>query len=208
MEFVNELARASEGRTVALLWNGTLYLTSFVFVLGTPIDFVLREEPELGAGIRIGTALEPLIVPDRVVHEVLAAEVDSLEVALQRLRASGAARVIIVGTPPPKRDLAERRHREMPGTSHFRESAEALGLDWDSLTVSSPPLLYKAWRVSQRHLADVALCFGAGFVPVPDEALHEQSLADRFAEDDWTHGNKDFGQLMRDRIDAHVRASP
>lgn len=202
-DFFAGLARLAKGRTIALAWKGNRHVTNFMLVAGPCIDFVLREEPDL--------PIDPdaVLVSDHAIDTRLASARAGLEPVIGALRASGAARVLVLGTPPPKGDIAIRQRRPGPDTRNFKSIAEHLGLDWARLTLASPAFMYKAWRVVQRHLQVAASRAGAEFVPTPDTALDGLVLRPKYAADDWTHGNEAYGQLMRDHLYEHAsKAKP
>ena len=201
--FWGELAQAARGRTVILVWQGNQHLTEFLLMPSHPLDFVLSEDPSLD--------LDPdaEIVPELAIQTRLAAELPGLTEIIALLRKHGSSRVIVSGTPAPRRDR-ETMRKGILGNWYFPKLAEQFGFRIEEIPISAPLFQYKLWRVLQRLIRDAALRQSAEFLPVADATLQDGFLREEFGSvSDWMHTNETYGRLMLDHFHAYLnRESP
>ncbi len=177
------------GRSVAILWGGNRHLAHFLFAPTPLFDFVVSSNPELPLD---ETAQ---IIPEAAMRAFLMAPIQQIERRVQEITAV-AAQVLILGTPPPKKDDDFMRAR-LAKEPHFVRVASQLGLDPATIPFSPPLLRLKMWMALQGLLQDLAHRTGATFVPVPEAAqtgigyLNPSCYAD-----DVTHANSHFGTVM------------
>lgn len=200
--FWPELAVAAVGYAlpVILFWQGNQHVSDFLLCPAQPIDFVLHEESDLP----INPAAE--IVPDLAVHDRLALGMLALDEAIATLRAGGVRRVIIGGTPPPKGDVEMLRNAITLEAYHFGVIAAQLGFRLEEIPIAEPLLMYKMWRVVQRHLEAAAGRQSAEFLRVPTDAQRDRFLREEFAASDATHANALYGARMLDHLAVHLRS--
>lgn len=196
--FFDALGKLAQGRTLVLSWKGSQHNPWFLLRAGRAIDFVLAEAPDLP----LDETAE--IVPDRAIEARFANESRSLEATVSRLRAAGVARIALVASPPPRRDMERLRLLEFPDQRNFAAIAAKLGLDLATVPFASPTFMYKAWRVAQRQVADVAARTSVEYFGVPQDLCCDGYLRDEYAAEDWTHGNEAYGARMRDHLHEYL----
>ena len=186
------VAESSRGRDLILSWRGNQHITWFLFEPQPLFDFI---EPAVrnGAALRDGA----VVVPRRLLKAFFQPSFEPLAVLLGNARQNGAESVTVVGTPPPRSDLAlfEKLIRPSP---FWRQMAQGCGLDLDTAQLTRPLLLLKLWAVLQEMLAETAVRGGARFVPVPDSLRDPDGfLPGMYGLDtDFTHANEAFGSRM------------
>lgn len=188
-----ELAAAGRGRNVVLVWGGNEHFGHYLFHDGRAFDFVLHEEPDLPLDE------DAEIVADRVVHERMGRGMPGVDNIVRRILRDEPRRVVVCGTPPPRRTV-ELLRAGAAHEAHFRDWAARLGATVDTVPIASPRVMYKMWRVYQRHLETVATNAGALFVPVPPSTQDEGLLRDEYASFDVTHANPAYGAVMLDEL--------
>jgi len=174
-------------RHVAILWSGNYHLADFLLADGPSMRVY---DPRVPAR----SSAEGTWVPRTMLREHWEHSFDELDQLLPRLRAK-ARSVIVVSTPPPKRDdhvrVALRRER------YFLDQAAAAGVDIDEIPLTAEPDRLAMWYLLQDMLREHALAGGAAFLPVPSDALDSEGfLRPDFSRWDVTHANPRFGQLL------------
>ena len=177
-EYWDLAARHGSGRTVALSWNGNQHNASFLIAPAPLFDFIC---PGAAATVIHEGAV---VLPAGVVRAYFQHTVWALDRTIRLFRSHGARRILVLGTPAPKRDgdfiLDHIRSEE-----YFQNAAAAAGIDLGAISITPAPIRQKLWALIQRMMADIAAREGAVFVPVPpdtleaDGTLKRQDLAGR-----------------------------
>jgi hypothetical protein len=186
------VAASSNNRDVVLSWNGNQHVVHFLFEPVPYFDFIESSVPQ-GAALREGA----VILPRRLIKGFFQHTFDPLAALLVKIRANGPKSITLVGTPPPRGDLAifEKMIRPAP---FWRQVAANCGLDLDTAQLVQPVMLLKLWGVLQEMLKESAEQAGGRFVPVPD-SLRDSSgfLPGMYGIDiDFTHANNAYGSQM------------
>jgi hypothetical protein len=189
-EYFEELIDRANGKDVVLSWGGSQNIMSFLFEPEVKFDFFAGGDETLADGIEA-------IIPKALVQAHEERFVGPLRGVLAKLR-STAASTVLVGTMPPRPDIAETFADSIRQAPAWRALAEENGVEIDRATVVSPAMLKKLWRVSQEQLEGAALEAGAIFLPVPEAVFDENGfLAEKYwTPNDFTHANADYGALM------------
>jgi len=83
----------------------------------------------------------------------------------------------------------------------FRVRLEQLEVSPETVRFSPPLLRLKLWELTQDLLRDAVEGAGGVYVPCPPEARDDRGLLRReFWNEDITHANKAFGNLMLDQM--------
>lgn len=137
------------------------------------------------------------LIPRSLFREFFAPSVERLRAVLAR---SNGARVIVLGTPPPKPDghVRDRLHNE----PLLADAAASLGMTPSTLEVTPLPVRVELWRITQELLREVADTFGAPFVAVPEKALSGGALTSDMSYPDVTHANGLWAEIMVDATTA------
>ena len=192
-----ELARVSEGRIVALFWQGNQHQSRFLFAPEKPFDFVLADNVALPVDETVD------ILPEEVLRTLFSSQMETLGVALDAIMSAGGVPVLC-GTPAP-RGLDSMIRTALHRERHFRILAEQMGTDLDSVMLTPPLLRFKLWSVVQAMLRGAAAEKGLAFVPVPPATLTGDGfLRPEYCYRDVTHANADYGRAMLDWIDRSV----
>jgi hypothetical protein len=186
----NELAKVVPGKTIALSWQGNQHLSRFMFSPNPRIDFVLSTNPDLPLDE------EATIVPELMLRELFRPSMEQLEKTLKRLDGAGAARILVLGTPPPKDDDSFCRQR-LGKERTFAARAGKLGVDLASIELSPAILRYKYWALLQNMMRETAGRACKEFIPIPLAAQAPAGFLRReLWADDITHANRDYGKLV------------
>ena len=175
------LRAASRGRIVLLSWMGNQHLAEFLFAPATPFDFVLEDDD---------TPLAPFpLVPQSRVRAHLAQLYEGVAGLERVLR--GLENVIVVGTPPPKKEVRALLHLE----HWFVQQSAERGVELEAIALTPPAIMRKLWRVLQALVQETAEAAGARFLPFPTEAMEDGFLAPAFWAD-VSHANAALGELV------------
>jgi hypothetical protein len=183
------LMRHAPGNSVVVLWEGNRHNEFFLIEQQPPFDFVPRQLQSLPV------QQNAHIVPEALVRRKFQYYLGNLLADLcSALKAHGARRVVVLGTPPPKRDLAGFRAllpAELPFLNHPAGTTE------EQLTLTSPLVRLKLWHVMQEVHREQAESVGAEFFPVPEITTDETGfLKPEFWWTDLTHANESYGRVM------------
>lgn len=150
----SQVAAASRGRTVAIVWGGDQH-DIFLVERQPPLDFVLSTAPDLPLDPRAS------YVSESQLRAVFAPSFAGLAEQVAALRDAGAA-VLVAGTTPPIDDAEARAQR----AARDDRLGDAFADGVPPLT--SPYTMQKLWSLVQTMTAEIAVAAGARFVPVPD----------------------------------------
>lgn len=121
---------------------------------------------------------------------------------LSRL-AAVARRVVLVGTPQPKRD--EHVRNAIKHEPHFVKLLAELSEDPDSIALKPESERVEHWRMNQALYAEAAQSAGVPFVPSPAEAADgDGMLRPEYGDWDVGHGSAAYGALMWQAIEPHL----
>jgi len=193
-DYWDALERETRQRVVILSWQGTEYLARFLVAPDPLFDFVPRARPD--------TPLLPgaTLVPESAVRALFARTFADAAAIVARLTPS-AAMVFLPAPPPPKDDDDLIRGRLL-AEDGFRRRIEQLGVSPDTVVFSPPLLRLKLWELTQDLLRHAVEGVGGRYVPCPPEARDTHGLLRReFCNQDITHANKAFGNLMLDQME-------
>jgi hypothetical protein len=181
------------GRTVAIVWQGNQHQALFMFSPRPYFDFVLGDDES------DETYPNAQMVPRSVFREALRHSVYGLGIILKEFRNAGVERILIVGTPPPKRD-AEFILERVCRSDVFKKFAANAGVDLSHDSLTPPPIMVKLWKLVQHLTRETALDAGAEFVPVPMDTMEPDGTLRREFWADVTHANSAFGSRMYDAL--------
>jgi hypothetical protein len=189
----NKVIASIDGRPLAVLWGGNRHNR-----------FILK--PSQGFRLAYGCGAfecegDPF-VPVEAVRALMLPFVSGLDSFLGR--ATGRARVFVVGSPPPKQERMVRNgFIKEPGYANI---ARQRGLDIATAPISPLSVRKSLWCIYQDLFAESASRNGAIFVPVPDYAMDPGgSLREELCASDATHGNAAYGAVMWKEIFAAVK---
>jgi hypothetical protein len=192
------LADGAAGRTVALVWGGNQYNSAFLIRPDRPFRvYRSPEEPQEEPGTWISREM---------VSGYWAPSFDELARVLGRL--VPRSRVLVIGTPPPKRQavIAAELEGKLDWDPWIAEIASERKLSSSELPISPEPLRLALWSVIQDRMREEARRSGATFVPVPDGACDPTgTLAEAYSAGDLTHANSEYGGLIWAQIEAAVQ---
>lgn len=176
------LARYAPGNAIALLFYGNEHNTHFLFEQPPRFDFLPRGLPGLPVEADSVIVAESLI---RAKFRSLLAP--PLQGLLTYLKVQTDARIVLVGTPPPKRDYEGFQNVFAP--------------QYPEVTLTSPIKMLKLWHVLQEAYQEQAERNGLEFISVPDNVMDDDGfLKLEFADVDITHANRAYGQVMLDHL--------
>jgi hypothetical protein len=163
------------------------------------IDFVDSEDRD---DIQQGASM----VPRRLALEHFRRPLENLRRLIADIKREGAALVAVLGTPPPRRDYMTALD-DFRANPLFQNFARQRGMDITRVSPTPARTMLKLWRVLQEAMEGIAASEGALFIPVSAEMFGPDGhLAERYrgAVEDFTHANREYGDLMLERA---VRAA-
>ena len=179
---------SAPGRTVAIVWQGNEHNAQFLLEAQR-----FKVWDPHGNPTRLDELAGPW-VPRTLVKDLFAAKFDGLAELVQVLQLS--ARVVIVGTPPPKPEPQVRAG--LSREEFFSQQAAELGLqvEWDPYTVPVAPesIRVALWRILQEMADDIAVALGVEFLAAPNVAMSPEGLLlPEYCAADCTHANTLYG---------------
>ena len=179
----------TRGYEVALSFLGSEHQAYFLLETD-PFDFVLSSDPAYPLRSNV-----PL-VPEALIRESFEGHREVLPKVMQKLKNAGL-KTYIPGSPPPKKDL-----KALLGTEQqFANVLNEAGLSLESATISPPNMRLKLWRLLQTMLEEVAVKYGALFVPYPAELMERDGfLLPKFWQNDISHANDAAGKIFRNQL--------
>jgi len=189
------LEREARDRTVILSWQGTEYLARFLVAPSPLFDFVPRARPQSAL------IADAQLVPESMVRALFMPGFAEASTVMSRV--AGAARALFVPAPPPPKDDDDLIRRRVLMEDGFKRRLDQLGVSPETVVFSPPSLRLKLWELTQDLLREAAERAGAVYLPCPHEARDEHGLLRReYWNEDITHANRAFGNLMLQRIEA------
>jgi len=138
-----------------------------------------------------------VVLPAAVLCSYFAHTLIALGPHIRTLKASGAGRILLLGTPAPKAD-GDFILGHLRTEAYFQDVAALAGIDLNSCRVTPASIRQKLWTLIQQMMAAVAAQEEVTFVPVPPETLDPDGLLKReYWQDDSTHANRAFGDRVR-----------
>ena len=187
-EFVHS---ATSTQLIAVMWNGNQHHASFLIQPDPPIR--IWDE---AAGAEVGTGL---LVPQAMLHALWEPSFTQLRMALELLAPD--RRVVVLGTPPPKRGSVAQANLEQE--VWFSQVASERGLRIADLVLTDDRVLLAMWSMLQERLCELAQEHGVPFIPCPPEVRDEDGfLLPDYSAHDVTHANAAYGHLICDLLEA------
>ena len=192
-DYWDALEREAPKRAIILSWQGTEYLARFLVAPDPLFDFVPKARPD--------TPLVPgaTLVPESAVRALFSRSLADAASIVARL--TPAASAVFLPAPPPPKDDDDLIRRRVLMEQGFRVRLEQLGVSPETVRFSPPLLRLKLWELTQDLLRDAVEGAGGVYVQCPPEARDDRGLLRReFWNEDITHANKAFGNLMLDQM--------
>jgi len=188
-EYWDLVAASIKGQTLGISWRGQEALAHFGVQIVEPFDFVYS-----------GDYLMPLergatIVPEALVKMTFRQTLQELADLLQRLSDKSPREIVVIGSPPPKRqDMFEKGVRR---EQYFLDRLPHLSLSLDEMKVTSEWVRLKLWRLHQDVMRRTAVENGATYMPIPPSTQDADGfLLPELAFIDATHANEHYGVLI------------
>lgn len=191
------LVEAGERRRIALIWGGNAHQVYFLFAPSPPIDVVASADPDLPV------ESSARLIPETAIRALFDWDIAPLRDLLRRLAKEGSD-TCVVGTPPPKGNIARLRAQPEPDPL-FLTQTSLLGIDFADAQFAPALLRYKLWLVLQSAYRDAANEFGFPFMPVPTEIQTPDGLLrEEYWGRDITHAGGNYGALLLDALHRFV----
>ncbi|HRF07214.1 MAG TPA: hypothetical protein PL193_01015 [Xanthobacteraceae bacterium] len=185
-----ELRRQSQDSIVALLWGGNEHNARFFFLPAQPFDFVVARRALLPIQVVFD------LVPESLVRARFQPLKTSLVNFLYEFSELQKRNVLVVGTPPPKRDETALR-QFIRSETHFRVWVDSRASPGDDIPINLPFIRLKLWLIVQDMLSEAAVAAGVRFLPVPKAACDADGfLLREYWAGDITHANLEYGNLL------------
>jgi hypothetical protein len=176
-------ASHAEGGTVGILWGGNIHNYRFLFESEPPFDFLLDDDDNCDPG--------RWLAPRRSVERALEIGLFGLDAAVKILGENGVQRIVLLETPPPRRDLALALSGAVDRAYWLKRARE---MGYDGLPAfTDARLRLKLWRLLMRMTQARA---GVEMIPVPREACDADGfLLPELGAKDLTHANRAYGEI-------------
>ncbi len=195
-EYWDLLLSSTKNQIIALSWKGNEENSHFLIEPRVKFDFLYNNDPSLGVDNTV------TIVPEALVAEIYRNSLQDLRGLVDRLREQGAARIILISSPPPKREAVVRMGLRVERA--FIKMIQDRGLTFDQVQISPEGLRMKLWRLHQDKVREIARSTGAIYLPPPSASIDSDGfLLGKYSHVDATHANFDYGTLVvRELIEA------
>jgi hypothetical protein len=188
-----ELIAHADSNRIALIWGGNEHNSLYFFETAYQFDFRSRHVTRILNNLQI-------VAQSTIRRKFWNASIRDLSDILAKLLKACPSRIVLIGTPPPKKDNEALRNL-LAAEPHFLEWAAQIGEGIDSIRITAPHIRLKLWYVLQDLLAEEAGKVAASFVRVPVETQDEEGfLKPEFSAHDITHANDAYGALMLARV--------
>lgn len=184
-------AKHSQGRPVAIFWQGNQYNCDFLFKQGRQFDLIVNN------AATTTTIPGAQLVPVSVVRAYLEPAFGGLVKAIEILKSGGVKKIYVIETPPPKGD-AEYLVPYLTKSDLFRKLADISGLKITPESINPASVRQKLWRETQNISLDVAKKCGATYIPIPPDVMEpDGTLKSQYWAKDVTHANISYGSRIR-----------
>ena len=190
---VEDFVLSAEGRVAVVAWDGNQHIASFL--VDTEPGFQVFQKGVVDASHDLGRVW----VSEEMLRNHWRGDapwtMDAFEDLLDRL-ATSCRRLVVLGTPPPKKDRLIRD--VLGGDPFFRAILEKNSRSPEDIPLIPGPMRLAMWMVIQNCYREAASAVGALFVPVPDFVMDSDGfLLDRYSPNgDASHANGDYGAVM------------
>src|SRR6266540_2070394 len=157
-DYWTALKNFAPGNSIVLLWEGNQHNGLFFIEHRERFDFV----PRLLQSLPIDRCAT--IVPEALVRTAFQCLLNPLHGVLDALKSQRPLRLILLGTPPPKRDIPDFREPLSRDLIFYNNPG---GMPISDINPISPILRLKLWHVLQDVYREDAENSGAEFIPVP-----------------------------------------
>jgi hypothetical protein len=187
-------------KAAIISWKGNQHIVGAIFNSGAQFDFLLPGESNDNLDENV------TIIPISVVKKWFLNSVAGLSKVIHGMMDSGATKVIVLGTPPPKGNDLELIGK-LKRSPRFIEAANRVGVHLESKDALTPiEQRVKLWRFLQILYGDIAKESGATFLSHPSGSESENgSLKPEFDNGDITHDNGKYGELMLEKLVNHLK---
>ncbi|MGD1039064.1 MAG: hypothetical protein ABR878_18295 [Roseiarcus sp.] len=184
-----KLIAQANGNRIALVWGGNEHNSCYLFDASYQFDFRSRHVTKIMNRLQI-------VAQSTIRKKFWDLSIRDLSRFLANLTKSYPSRIVLLGTPPPKKDN-EALKKLLAAEPHFLEWAAQIGGGIDQVKLTAPHIRLKLWYVLQDLLAEEAGKVAGSFVRVPVETQDEEGfLKPEFSAHDVTHANEAYGALM------------
>jgi hypothetical protein len=143
------------------------------------------------------------IVPYAMVKHLWSASMDALREVIATF--PRPERIVVIGTPPPKSELALRTGWAYEHV--LRELISARGFTVETAPVGNPHTRVAAWDALQEGLQEAAEASGARFLAIPEGVQDADGLLlPEYCAPDATHANAAYGLRVLQTLHALVGA--
>ena len=187
------LVSASKRNNIALVWGGNEHNSFYFFEAAYKFDFSSRNVSRILNGIQI-------VAQRTIRNKFWTFSIQELRQLLGKLVREMPNRIVIVGTPPPKKDNDKLRAL-LASEPAFLEWAAQIGEKEGSIRITNPFVRLKLWYLLQDMLAEEAKAANGVFVAVPAETQDEDGfLREDYWAQDVTHANSLYGNIILKKI--------
>jgi hypothetical protein len=184
----------SDADFICILWSGN-----------EPSEYFMIADPGLaivGPRQRV-VELPTSIVPYAMVKHLWSASMDALREVIATF--PRPERIVVVGTPPPKSELALRAGWAYEHV--LRELIVTRGFTVETAPVGNRHTRVAAWDALQEGLQEVAEATGARFLAIPAGVQDADGLLlPEFSAPDATHANVAYGRLVVEELHSLIGA--
>lgn len=192
-DYWETLITHARGSRIAVIWGGNEHNLAYFFRDAYDFDFASKHVSKILNNIQI-------IARSTIRKRFYDISLADLATLLDQLKSAEPERLVIIGTPPPKKDNEQLRLM-FAAEPHFLQYAASKGIDPRQIPITEPHIRLKLWYLLQDLFAAEASRIGAVFLPVaPETQDAEGYLKQEFWQNDVTHANGDYGAIMLERL--------
>ncbi len=195
-EYWEFAAKMSSGKHLVIVWNGNQHSENFIFQTRPLFTLIgIKDEDDNTEEVAIPIPITLI----KSYFERITPSFDDLSRLIPLM--SGALSITILSGPAP----TPRVHiKNVMGEDKFYSAiATELGLEVDSLTLTSDSLRLRLWEVVTEMLKGRAVEWGINFLEAPKESRDNAGMLSREYWGDVTHANSAYGRLLIQEL-AHL----
>jgi hypothetical protein len=188
-EYWEFAAKMSSGKHLVIVWNGNQHSENFIFQTRPLFTLIgIKDEDDSTEEVAIPIPITLI----KSYFERITPSFDDLSRLIPLM--SDALSVTILSGPAP---MPKEHIKNVIGEDEFYSAiANELGLEVDSLTLTSDSLRLRLWEVVTEMLKGRAAEWGINFLEAPKESRDNAGMLSQEYWGDVTHANSTYGRLL------------
>ena len=188
-DYWNFVAEMSQGKDLAIVWNGNQHNANFLFQTMPPFTISAISSLTLAEG--------EVPITNSMMRAFFEPSFDELREIIPMMSSAESVYLVTGPAPKPLIHIKERITQE----KFFTDIADSLGVRAQDLEITSDSLRVELWKILSEMLTEIAVELNVGFINSPEDSLDSNGLLrEIFWTPDVTHANAAYGELLARKI--------